>query len=92
MFEIRKDSFYLDGKPFRVFPERCTISEFCPSIGKTDSKKLKALGMNCVETVTCWNLHEPEEGKFDFGGMLNIVEFCKTAQNCLFLSEIPYLW
>lgn len=38
MFEIRKDSFYLDGKPFRVFPERCTISEFCPSIGKTDSK------------------------------------------------------
>lgn len=30
-------------------------------------KKLKALGMNCVETVTCWNLHEPKEGKFDFG-------------------------
>ena len=38
MFEIRKDSFYLDGNLSEFFREQCTISEFCPSIGKTDSK------------------------------------------------------
>lgn len=80
MFEIRKDSFYLDGKPFRVFSGAMHYFRVLPEYWEDRLKKLKALGMNCVETVTCWNLHEPEEGKFDFGGMLNIVEFCKTAQ------------
>lgn len=81
MFEIRKDSFYLDGKPFRVFSGAMHYFRVLPEYWEDRLKKLKALGMNCVETVNCWNLHEPKEGEFDFTGMLDIVKFCKTAQN-----------
>lgn len=80
MFEIRKDSFYLDGKPLRVFSGAMHYFRVLPEYWEDRLRKLKALGMNCVETVTCWNLHEPEEGKFVFDGMLDIAEFCKTAQ------------
>ncbi len=27
--------------------------------------KIKAAGLNTVETYTCWNLHEPHKGQFD---------------------------
>ena len=44
-------------------------------------EKLKMCGLNCVETYMCWNLHEPQEGSFDFSGMLDFVSFIKTAQD-----------
>jgi beta-galactosidase len=30
--------------------------------------RLKRSGFNCVEVYTFWNIHEPQEGKFDFAG------------------------
>lgn len=80
MFEIKKDSFYLNGKPFRLYSGAMHYFRVLPEYWEDRLKKLKALGMNCVETVTCWNLHEPKEGVFDFSNMLDIVKFCKTAQ------------
>lgn len=41
--------------------------------------KLKCLGFNTVETYCAWNLHEKKEGVFDFSGMLDLVQFIKTA-------------
>lgn len=81
MFEIKKDSFYLDNKPFRLYSGAMHYFRVLPEYWEDRLKKLKALGMNCVETVTCWNLHEPKEGEYDFEGMLDIAKFCKTAQN-----------
>lgn len=51
MFEIRKDTFYLDGKPFRVFSGAMHYFRVLPEYWEDRLKKLKALGMNCVETV-----------------------------------------
>lgn len=42
--------------------------------------KLKLAGLNTVETVICWNLHEPNKGEFCFEGDLDIVKFIKTAE------------
>ena len=42
--------------------------------------KAAQCGLNCVETYMCWNLHEPEEGVFDFSGMLDFEKFIRTAQ------------
>jgi beta-galactosidase len=56
--------------------------------------KLKECGFNCVETYTCWNLHEPEEGKFDFSGMLDIVKYVETAKELglyVILRPGPYI-
>ena len=41
---------------------------------------MKAAGLNGVETYVPWNLHEPDPGKFDFAGDLDIVAFLKLAQ------------
>nr|XP_023026961.1 beta-galactosidase-1-like protein 3 [Leptinotarsa decemlineata] len=50
-------------------------------------RKMRAAGLNTVETYVPWNLHEPRPGEFDFGNgnndmseFLNLEEFLKTAQ------------
>ncbi|XP_065171045.1 beta-galactosidase-1-like protein 3 [Atheta coriaria] len=50
-------------------------------------RRMRAAGLNTVETYVPWNLHEPQEGKFDFGegghdmsDFLHLEEFLKTAQ------------
>lgn len=34
--------------------------------------KMKACGLNTLTTYVPWNLHEPERGKFDFSGNLDL--------------------
>lgn len=50
-------------------------------------RKLRAAGLNTVETYVPWNLHEPQRGRYDFGNggsdmeeFLNVTEFLKIAQ------------
>lgn len=50
-------------------------------------RKLRAAGLNAVETYVPWNLHEPQSGRYDFGqggsdmeDFLDVAEFLKTAQ------------
>lgn len=41
-----------------------------------------------------WNLHEPEPGKFDFTGMLDVSAFLKMAQSLklhVILRPGPYI-
>ncbi|CAH0553297.1 unnamed protein product [Brassicogethes aeneus] len=64
-------------------------------------RKLRAAGLNTVETYVPWNLHEPESGVYDFGeggsdwqDFLNVAEFLKTAQEEDLLAIIrpgPYI-
>ena len=43
-------------------------------------KMCKALGMNTVCLYVFWNIHEQEEGKFDFTGNNDVAAFCRLAQ------------
>ncbi|KAK9723405.1 Glycosyl hydrolases family 35 [Popillia japonica] len=50
-------------------------------------RKMRAAGLNAVETYVPWNLHEPQPGEFDFGSggsdfqdLLDIEKFLKIAQ------------
>lgn len=79
MFEIKENGFFIDGKPFRLFFGAMHYFRVLPEYWDDRFKKMKAAGFNGVETVMCWNLHEPNEGEFDFSGMLDIVKFVKTA-------------
>ena len=40
----------------------------------------KALGMNTLCLYVFWNIHEQEEGKFDFTGQNDIAGFCRLAR------------
>lgn len=44
-------------------------------------KKMRAAGLNTVETYVPWNLHEPEPGNFDFGnGTSDMTDFLDVKQ------------
>lgn len=76
-----KKTFYLDGKEFLL--QSGAIHYFrVPKIYWYDRLlKLKECGLNCVETYVPWNLHEKEEGVFDFSDNLDLLAFIDTAKD-----------
>ncbi len=79
-FEIKKDGFFLDGKPFRVISGAIHYFRVPKEYWYDRLLKLKACGFNTVETYVAWNLHEREEGVFDYSGMLDFEEYLRLAQ------------
>ncbi|EDL83350.1 similar to Hypothetical protein MGC47419 (predicted) [Rattus norvegicus] len=56
--------------------------------------KLKACGLNTLTTYVPWNLHEPERGKFDFSGNLDLEAFIWLAAKIglwVILRPGPYI-
>ncbi|MEZ0297370.1 MAG: beta-galactosidase [Candidatus Methylacidiphilales bacterium] len=79
-FEIGKDDFLLDGKPFVI---RCGEIHF-PRVPREywehRLEMCKAMGLNTVCVYLFWNFHEWQEGVFDWSGQADVAEFCKLAQ------------
>ena len=75
-----KDRFYMDGKPYTVLSGAMHYFRIPRPYWHDRLLKLKECGFNTVETYTCWNLHEPREGEFDFSGNLDIAAYIETAQ------------
>ncbi|KAI4336465.1 hypothetical protein L6164_014988 [Bauhinia variegata] len=42
--------------------------------------KAKEGGLDVIQTYVFWNLHEPQPGKYDFGGRYDLVAFIKQIQ------------
>lgn len=86
--------FYMDGEPFLIVSGAIHYFRVPREYWYDRLLKLKECGFNCVETYTCWNLHEPQEGQFDFTGMLDIAAFLQTAQQLglyVILRPGPYI-
>lgn len=79
-FEIREE-FLLDGKPFRFLSGAVHYFRIVPEDWENTLYNLKSMGCNTVETYVPWNIHEPEEGQFDFSGIKDLEAFLKTAQS-----------
>lgn len=71
-FLIGKKDFLLNGEPIKIIAGAMHYFRVPREYWKDRLLKIKACGFNTVETYTAWNLHEPEEGKFDFSGMLDL--------------------
>lgn len=76
---ITSAGFMLDGQPFRIFSGAIHYFRVHPDLWHDRLVKLKAMGLNTVETYVAWNLHEPQPGQFDFSGFADIVKFLQTA-------------
>ncbi|CAI0419520.1 unnamed protein product [Linum tenue] len=56
--------------------------------------KVKALGLNTIQTYVPWNLHEPQPGKLSFEGIADLVSFLKLCQKLdllVMLRAGPYI-
>ncbi len=78
-FTIHEDNFLLNGEPYRVLSGSMHYFRVLPELWDDRLVKLKAMGLNTVETYVAWNLHEPQPGLFHFEGRLDIVEFINLA-------------
>lgn len=77
--EAKNKSFYLESKPFRIKSGAFHYFRALPEYWEDILKKIKAAGLNTVESYTAWNLHEPHKGEFNFSGMLDLERFITLA-------------
>ena len=81
MLEIKNKKFYMDGEEFHIYSGAMHYFRIPAEYWEDRLLKLKAAGLNTVETYVPWNYHEPRKGEFCFDGMLDIERFIKTAQD-----------
>ena len=79
-FEISKNAFLLNGEPFVIKAAELHYPRIPVQYWEHRIKMCKALGMNTICLYIFWNLHEPEEGKFNFTSNNDVSAFCKLAQ------------
>ena len=79
-FEVGNKTFLLNKKPFIVKAAEVHYPRIPRPYWEHRIKMCKALGMNTLCLYVFWNIHEQEEGKFDFTGNNDVAEFIRLAQ------------
>ncbi|KAJ8917155.1 hypothetical protein NQ315_012647 [Exocentrus adspersus] len=79
--------FTLNGRNISIYSGAVHYFRVPREYWRDRLRKLRAAGLNTVETYIAWNLHEYESGQFDFGSggsemepFLDVAEFLKIAQ------------
>ncbi len=78
--EMDGSGFLLDGKPFRILAGAMHYFRIHPALWEDRFRKLKAMGLNTLETYTAWNIHEPRPGEFHFTGFGDLERYLDLAQ------------
>ena len=79
-FTTGDKTFLLNGKPFVVKAAELHYPRIPRAYWEHRIKMCKALGMNTVCLYVFWNIHEQQEGKFDFSGNNDVAAFCRLCQ------------
>jgi beta-galactosidase len=79
-FAVVGDRFELDGKPYVIRAGEMHYARIPRAFWRERLQQVRAMGLNTVTTYVFWNLHEPEPGRFDFSGNLDLAAFTRTAQ------------
>ncbi len=94
MLTVENGTFYLEGKPFQILSGGMHYFRTVPEHWEDRLLKLKALGLNTVETYIPWNFHEPKKGQFNFSGLADIEKFIELAHSLglyVILRPAPYI-
>ena len=79
-FTAGKNTFLLNGQPFVVKAAELHYPRIPHPYWDQRIKMCKALGMNTICLYVFWNIHEQQEGKYDFTGNNDVAAFCRLAQ------------
>ena len=79
-FEAGDGTFLLNGKPFVIKAAEIHYPRIPQPYWEHRIKMCKALGMNTICIYIFWNIHEQQEGVFDWTGNNDVAEFCRLAQ------------
>lgn len=92
--EVRDGKYYLDGKEYQLISGTMHYFRTVPTAWKDRMLKMRACGLNALETYVAWNLHESKEGEFYFEGFADIERFLRTAEEVgldVILRPGPYI-
>ncbi len=78
-FYYDEKDFYLDGEKIVLHSGAIHYFRVHEQDWQDRLLKLKECGLNCVETYVPWNLHEPQEGSFDFSKGLDLGAYIDLA-------------
>jgi beta-galactosidase len=93
-FSYNDTQFLLDGQPYKIFSGAMHYFRVLPQYWEDRLVKLRALGLNTLETYVAWNLHEPRPGEFHFETGLDLVRYIQLAGELGFkvlLRPGPYI-
>ena len=79
-FTVGNGTFLLNGEPFIVKAAEVHYPRIPRPYWEHRIQMCKALGMNAVCIYIFWNIHEQQEGVFDFTDNNDVEEFCRLAQ------------
>ena len=95
-FEVdyQNKRFLKDGEPFRYIAGSFHYSRTLPEEWEDRLLKMKAGGLNAVQTYVMWNYHSTEEGVYDFSGSRDVERFMQLANDTgllVILRAGPYV-
>ncbi len=79
---IEVNSYYIErnGMPFFPVIGEMHFSRYPAAYWEESILKMKAGGINTIATYVFWNIHEREEGTFDWQGNLNLRRFLELVE------------
>lgn len=92
--EVKQDGLYLDGEKFFLLSGDFHYFRTFPEGWRERLELMKDFGLTAVTTYVAWNLHEEEEGKFNFEGIADLPRFLKIADEVglkVILRCSPYM-
>ena len=94
VIDYENDCFLKDGEPFRYISGSFHYFRVPRFYWKDRLMKMKAGGLNAVQTYIAWNIHEPVQGQYNFDGDADIVSFIELANSLGLLVIVragPYI-
>lgn len=79
VLKMEGDHFVLDGRPFRILSGSIHYFRVIPQLWEDRLLKLRAMGLNTVDTYIAWNLHEPRKAEFNFDPPHDFLAFIRLA-------------
>ncbi|XP_022954831.1 beta-galactosidase 16-like [Cucurbita moschata] len=73
-------SLIINGEHKLLFSGSIHYPRSTPEMWPSLIAKAKAGGLDVIETYVFWNIHEPQQGTYDFGGGRDLVRFLKEVQ------------
>jgi hypothetical protein len=92
--EITRQGILLDGKPFALLGGQLHYFRYPESEWRDLLLSAQAGGLNTIDTVIPWNLHEPQPGQFDFSGIADLpryIDLCAELGLLVIVRPGPYI-
>ncbi|XP_028397866.1 beta-galactosidase-like [Dendronephthya gigantea] len=92
--DYENNVFLKDGKPFQYISGGIHYFRIPRVYWKDRLMKMKAAGLNTVQTYVAWNFHEPRQGQYNFNNDSDIEFFVKLVNSLellLILRPGPYI-